>query len=149
MMAAFNVTALTDLGYDEKTSFIDPMESRYRSKAFAQSDLDNRTGDFSNAEIQKKMAFFNGLDAYRNVKQVEDNLVQYWSTHSSGAAPAAATGNGGKASSSTLATKASTTAAAAAGASTSSIEDNKSKAASTSAAAATVTTAAAAATTTA
>jgi bilirubin oxidase len=32
MMAAFNVTALKDLGYDEKTHFIDPMEPQYRAK---------------------------------------------------------------------------------------------------------------------
>jgi bilirubin oxidase len=58
MMAAFNVTALTDLGYDEKTSFIDPMEARYRSKHFSDSDLTSRSGDFADSAIQAKVGFF-------------------------------------------------------------------------------------------
>lgn len=84
MMAAMNVTAIADLGYDEKTSFIDPMEERYRAKSFSQSDLDNRSGDFSDSEIEKKMKFFDGLEAYRNAKAVESRLEAYWKTASSG-----------------------------------------------------------------
>ena len=61
MMAAFNVTALTDLGYDEKTSFIDPMEPRYRNKFFSDSDLSSRSGDFSDSAIQNKVKFFTVL----------------------------------------------------------------------------------------
>lgn len=82
MMAAFNVTALTDLGYDEKTSFIDPMEQRYRSKAFAKADLDGRTGDFSDDAIQAKMDFFVGLEAYKNAGAVEKALEGYYATKS-------------------------------------------------------------------
>jgi bilirubin oxidase len=107
MMAAFNVTALTDLGYDEKTSFIDPMEARYRSKHFSDSDLTSRSGDFADSAIQAKVGFFNGLEAYRNKAGVESALEQYWATKSSSTVAASST-NGGKASS-TLATVASAT----------------------------------------
>ncbi|KAM0718783.1 hypothetical protein Q7P37_005854 [Cladosporium fusiforme] len=84
MMAAMNVTALEDLGYDEKTKFIDPMEQRYRAKSFSQSDFEGRTGDFSLGEIEKKVKFFNDLEAYRNVKETEEKLEAYWKTKSSG-----------------------------------------------------------------
>lgn len=86
MMAAFNVTALSDLGYDEKTSFIDPMEAQYRSKAFSQNDLDNRSGDFSDSAISDKCSFFNGKVAYKNVLGVETALEKYWSTKGSNTA---------------------------------------------------------------
>ena len=79
-MAAFNVTALTDLGYDEKTSFIDPMEARYRNKFFSASDLTSRSGDFSESAIEAKVKFFYDLDAYRNKAGVESALEQYWKT---------------------------------------------------------------------
>jgi bilirubin oxidase len=86
MMAAMNVTALADLGYDEKTTFIDPMEQRYRAKGFAGDDFDKRAGDFSSAAIEAKVKFFNDLDAYRNVIAVESRLEDYWQTASSGSA---------------------------------------------------------------
>lgn len=95
MMAAFNVTALSDLGYDEKTSFIDPMEQRYRAKSFTEADLTARTGDFSDASIQAKVGFFNGLDAYRNVLAVESRLEAYWATHPAPTALITSTINGG------------------------------------------------------
>src|SRR4051794_366440 len=44
MLVAFNVSALTDLGYSDKTSFIDPMEPRYRAKSFQESDFTGRVG---------------------------------------------------------------------------------------------------------
>lgn len=84
MMAAFNVTALPDLGYDEKTTFLDPMEPRYRPKSFANNDFTSRTVDFSEAAIRDKVAFFNSLDAYRNVKAVESRLSDYWETATPG-----------------------------------------------------------------
>lgn len=82
MMAAFNVTALTDLGYDEKTSFIDPMEARYRSKSFPDGDLSGRSGDFSDDAILAKMNWFVALEAYKNVGKVENALENYWKTKS-------------------------------------------------------------------
>jgi len=84
MMAALNVTALSDLGYDEKTRFIDPMEPRYRAKPFADADFVGRTGDFSSSAIQEKVKFFNNLDAYRFAGETEEKLEAYWKTKSLG-----------------------------------------------------------------
>ncbi|THY88740.1 oxidase cueO precursor [Aureobasidium pullulans] len=39
MMAAFNVTVLADLGYNDTTRFLDPMEPRYRAVDYSASDL--------------------------------------------------------------------------------------------------------------
>jgi len=113
MMAAFNVTALTDLGYDEKTSFIDPMEPRYRNKFFSDSDLRSRSGDFSDSAIQDKVKFFNELEAYRNKVGVESALEQYWSTKGSPTASVSATAKSKGSSATTLATVASSPAAVA------------------------------------
>ena len=113
MMAAFNVTALTDLGYDEKTSFIDPMEPRYRNKFFSDSDLRSRSGDFSDSAIQAKVQFFNDLEAYRNKAGVESALEQYWSTKGSSTASVSATAKSKGSSATTLATVASSPAAVA------------------------------------
>jgi bilirubin oxidase len=80
MMAALNVTALKDLGYDEKTSFIDPMEPKYRAKSFSKDDLENRGGDFSDDAINKKCKQFQDMDAYKKVNEVEAKLEEYWAT---------------------------------------------------------------------
>lgn len=109
MMAAFNVTALSDLGYDEKTSFIDPMEERYRAKPFTIADLSGRTGDFSDASIQAKMAFFNGLKAYKNVLPVESRLQAYWATHTGATTLVTSTTNGGSGGGSSTSTTSATT----------------------------------------
>ncbi|PVI04475.1 oxidase cueO precursor [Periconia macrospinosa] len=86
MLAAFNVTALADFGYDEKTRFIDPMEQRYRASDFSESDFQSRTGVFSEQSIKDKINFFIGLEAYSKVDAVESALVQYWSTKNAGGA---------------------------------------------------------------
>ena len=116
MMAAMNVTALADLGYDEKTTFIGPMEQRYRAKGFAGADFTHRAGDFTGAAIEAKVKFFNDLDAYRNVIAVESRLEDYWKTASSGSAISSSSSSVSSstlaaASGTTLATSASTTAA--------------------------------------
>jgi bilirubin oxidase len=108
MMAAFNVTALTDLGYDEKTTFIDPMETRYRNKFFSESDLTSRSGDFADSAIEAKVKFFNELEAYRNKAGVESALENYWNTKVT-STTASSTKKG---SATTLATSASSPAAA-------------------------------------
>lgn len=82
MMTALNITALTDLGYDETTRFLDPMETRYRAKSFKAAAFTGRTGVFSNAQIDKKCKFFDGLNAYRDIDGVDKALEDYWSTHS-------------------------------------------------------------------
>lgn len=95
MMAAFNVTALSDLGYDEKTSFIDPMEPRYRAKAFSDADLKARTNDFSDASINSKVQFFQSLEAYKNVAAVNSRLEAYWATKPTTLVTSTRSGNSG------------------------------------------------------
>jgi bilirubin oxidase len=95
MMAAFNVTALKDLGYDEKTHFIDPMEPQYRAKPFADADFVNRNGDFSSDAIEAKVKFFQNLEAYKNVNVVETKLEEYWATRSTLATVVTKTSSGG------------------------------------------------------
>lgn len=63
MMAAFNVTVLSDYGYNA-TSLIDPMEPAFRAKAYTTSDLTGRSGAFSNAEITKQMEFLANYQPY-------------------------------------------------------------------------------------
>ncbi|KAJ4343309.1 hypothetical protein N0V87_000531 [Didymella glomerata] len=70
MMAAFNVTSLSDWGYPETTKFIDPMEEKYRSKA-------ENGDDFKQSNIMDKMAKFELMEAYSNVEKLEDALESY------------------------------------------------------------------------
>lgn len=86
-MAAFNVTALTDLGYDEKTHFVDQMESRYRAVHFQQTDFSARSVPFKDVQIQSKADFFTGLEAHKNVETVEAKLTAYWAPHTTNVTP--------------------------------------------------------------
>jgi bilirubin oxidase len=95
MLAAFNVTELTDLGYPEKTFFIDPMEPRYQAKNFNDNDFAQRTGDFSDQAIFDKMTFFANLDAYAHEAGAEAALEAYWATKTTTATPTP-TKSGGK-----------------------------------------------------
>jgi len=72
-MAAFNVTKLLDLGYDE-TDFRDPMEGRWRAEAVTPAK-------FTPAAITAKVQFMAGLEPYNNVEEVFDVLDDYWATH--------------------------------------------------------------------
>lgn len=74
MMAAFNVTALLDFGYNE-THFIDPMEGRWRAEA-ATADK------FTTQAITAKIQFMARLQPYNNVDEVFRKLDEYWATHS-------------------------------------------------------------------
>ncbi|KAL7271847.1 hypothetical protein RUND412_005363 [Rhizina undulata] len=76
MMATFNVSALSDFGYPEKTHFEDPMEARFLAKPYTGTDL---------ASVQNELlAFYADLDAYRNVPGVLSALDQYWATKNGG-----------------------------------------------------------------
>jgi bilirubin oxidase len=99
MMAALNVTALKDLGYDEKTHFIDPMEPQYRAKPFNDVDFINRNGDFSSDAIEAKVKFFQNLEAYKKVNEVETKLEEYWATKSTQTTLLTKTSSGGGSSS--------------------------------------------------
>ncbi|KAK4663750.1 hypothetical protein QC763_611170 [Podospora pseudopauciseta] len=74
MMAAFNVTALTDLGYNE-TAFRDPMEARWRAEPVT-------AAKFTTAAITEKIQFMARLQPYNNVEEVLEVLDEYWATHS-------------------------------------------------------------------
>ncbi|KAK3715090.1 hypothetical protein LTR37_007300 [Vermiconidia calcicola] len=78
MMAAMNITELSDLGYPETTRFLDPMDSKYRAKTFRQQAFTRRAGIFSSKQIDEKCAFFDSLNAYRDVDEVENALDDYW-----------------------------------------------------------------------
>jgi len=90
MMAAMDVQALADLGYNETTRFLDPMEARYRAVSFNEADWLGHTGDFSASSVDAKCKFFVGLDAYRDADAIDAALKAYWSTHSPSATAAAA-----------------------------------------------------------
>jgi bilirubin oxidase len=51
MMAAFNVSALPGMGYEDD-HFQDPMESAYRAKKYSASDYSGRAGSFSDSNIK-------------------------------------------------------------------------------------------------
>ncbi|KAH6638234.1 oxidase cueO precursor [Boeremia exigua] len=70
MMAAFNVTSLSDWGYPETTKFLDPMEEKYRSKAISAEDSQE-------AFIMDKMSKFEAMEAYSNVEKLEEALEDY------------------------------------------------------------------------
>ncbi|KAF2716563.1 hypothetical protein K431DRAFT_307685 [Polychaeton citri CBS 116435] len=109
MMVGLNVTALEDLGYDEKTRFIDPMEQKYRASAFSDSDYAGRSGPFSDQAISDRCDAFADMDAYKNAKDVEENLVKYWSTRvASGTAKSTSTSTSTSSSASATGTASST-----------------------------------------
>lgn len=70
MLAAFNVTKLVDLGYNE-TSFIDPMEERWQAEP---STPDKFTDD----AIVAKIKMVANLRPYADIVEVEQALQAYW-----------------------------------------------------------------------
>ncbi|KAK4897525.1 hypothetical protein LTR27_004669 [Elasticomyces elasticus] len=80
MMAAFNVSVLSDLGYSEKTHFLDPMDPAYRAKSFSDSDYTARSGPYDDSTIQNRIDDFTSLEAYKDVEKVEAALEAYWLT---------------------------------------------------------------------
>ncbi|KAH7030613.1 Cupredoxin, partial [Microdochium trichocladiopsis] len=74
MMAAFNVTALANFGYNETTDFSDPMDARWRAKAFSKIDFTSRTGDFSQTTIATRVDALARQQPYSELSQVLDAL---------------------------------------------------------------------------
>ncbi|THZ89958.1 oxidase cueO precursor, partial [Aureobasidium pullulans] len=107
MMAAFNVTVLADLGHNDTTRFLDPMESRYRAVDYPASDFTSHTGVFSDSAIDQKLDFFANLDAYAHEADADAALVSYWKTHVAGAPNTLSTST--KSSTTTTSSKSSTT----------------------------------------
>ncbi|KAF2424899.1 hypothetical protein EJ08DRAFT_594833 [Tothia fuscella] len=69
MMAAFNVTSLSNWGYTDTTKFLDPMEDRWRAKPYPPVE-----------PVMEKLRMFSQLDAYSSVKKVQLALDAYWKT---------------------------------------------------------------------
>ncbi|THY40831.1 hypothetical protein D6C99_08056 [Aureobasidium pullulans] len=107
MMAAFNVTVLADLGYNDTTRFLDPMEPKYRAVDYPASDFTSHTGVFSDSAIDQKLDFFANLDAYAHEADADAALVSYWNTHVAGAPNTLSTST--KSSTTTTSSKSSTT----------------------------------------
>lgn len=70
MMAAFNISSLPDLGYDE-TKFLDPMEERWRAKKVSEEA-------YTPEAITKAVQEMAGLQPYNNVETVKKLLEEYW-----------------------------------------------------------------------
>lgn len=78
MMAAFNVTALTDFGYNETTRYMDPMEARWRAKKFDEDEWAARTGPFSDEAIRAMVDEYTAANPYSDVEQIGKALDDYW-----------------------------------------------------------------------
>lgn len=79
MMAAFNVTALSNFGYNETTDFSDPMDARWRAKAYSMTDFVSRTGQFSQAAVAAKVDALARQQPYSELSQVMKALgAQVW-----------------------------------------------------------------------
>lgn len=86
MMAAFNVTALTNWGYNETTTYLDPMEARWRAKPFGAGDFQARTGLFTDEAIAAAVNELAVEDPYSHVANVNDALDEYWKGQKGGPA---------------------------------------------------------------
>lgn len=80
MMAAFNVSSLSDWGYPETTKIIDPMDEAYRAK-------DYKDSDFEEEHIQERLKEFYLLDAYGDPDKVEEALESYYANGAPKATP--------------------------------------------------------------
>jgi bilirubin oxidase len=80
MMAAFNVSVLTDLGYRE-TNYVDPMDPLWRAKPEGSVGYDFDA-------VQEKVAYMSNFEPYNHVDEVEGVLAEYYSTKGSGGRPA-------------------------------------------------------------
>ncbi|KAK2008435.1 bilirubin oxidase [Colletotrichum eremochloae] len=72
MMAAFNVSVLTDLGYDE-TQFADPMEGEWSAKK-------EDPAAYAYDAVKSRIEYMARFQPYNNVEEVESRLDAYWAT---------------------------------------------------------------------
>ncbi|CCF32115.1 bilirubin oxidase [Colletotrichum higginsianum] len=72
MMAAFNVSVLTDLGYEE-TQFADPMEGEWRAKK-------EDPAAYSYDAIKSRLEYMAKFQPYNRLDEVEKKLDAYWAT---------------------------------------------------------------------
>jgi bilirubin oxidase len=84
MMAAFNVSALDNFGYNETTDFQDPMDARWRAQPYNHDDYLNRGGIFTDDAIIAKVDALARQQPYSEQDQVEAALTEYWTLHGAG-----------------------------------------------------------------
>ena len=82
MMAAYNVTALEGLGYDNVEGLADPTDSRFAAQWWTQDA-------YSDSSIQGTLSYLGGLGAYNETDEIKGAISAYYSTN-----PAAATETG-------------------------------------------------------
>ncbi|OAL50901.1 Cupredoxin [Pyrenochaeta sp. DS3sAY3a] len=78
MMAAFNVTQLQELGYNEATDFSDPMDPRWRAVGFNQVDFTGRNGPFTSQAISSRVSQLALQQPYSEQAAVEAALNAAW-----------------------------------------------------------------------
>ncbi|KAK8122129.1 Bilirubin oxidase 2 [Apiospora sp. TS-2023a] len=100
MMAAFNVSFLADLGYNE-THYLDPMDPEYRSKTI-------KPEAFTDDAIKSRIQYMASFQTYGNKDETEAALDAYWATKD-GQAVAAPTATAGSSPAKTTTTVAATT----------------------------------------
>ncbi|RYP72786.1 hypothetical protein DL771_003970 [Monosporascus sp. 5C6A] len=84
MMAAFNVTALENFGYNETTDFSDPMDPRWRARPYNRVDFLARTGVFSDASITERVQELALQQPYSELDEVEQALDEFWEKNGDG-----------------------------------------------------------------
>nr|BCF79764.1 manganese(II)-oxidizing enzyme [Sarocladium strictum] len=77
MMAAFNVTSLSDFGYGG-TDFLDPMQEEWQAKPCDLADFKARTGPFSDDKIVARVEAMARANPYGDIQEVEAALEEYW-----------------------------------------------------------------------
>jgi bilirubin oxidase len=78
MMAAFNVTQLQELGYNEKTDFSDPEDPRWSAVPFVQADWTAKTGPFTSQAVNARVREIALQQPYSEQAQVEAALAAAW-----------------------------------------------------------------------
>lgn len=116
MMAAFNVSQidLTEFGYPEKVSFVDPMTQDFRAKNcadFPGSCPSNGNPIDLSIVTSKILPGFYATNAYPDVAKFEKAEDDYYIAHPIGSAPSSTKGggNGGSSTSASTTLKTSTT----------------------------------------
>ncbi|KAH7386689.1 Cupredoxin [Phaeosphaeria sp. MPI-PUGE-AT-0046c] len=78
MMAAFNVTQLQELGYNEKTDFSDPEDARWSAVPFVQADWTSQAGPFTQQAVAARIREIALQQPYSEQAQVEAALAAAW-----------------------------------------------------------------------
>lgn len=78
MMAAFNVTALEGLGYDNVQGLADPTDSRFVAQWWSADAYEDNS-------IQSTISYLGGLGAYNQRTEIVQAIVEYYSTNPSAA----------------------------------------------------------------